>query len=864
MKNSAPQAVKLSEYKAPEFLVSEIELKFDLHEDHTIVDSRLKMKNSTGASALVLDGEKLELRYVKLAGKELKAGEFEVSETSLTIANAPKGEFTLEIGTKIKPQENLTLEGLYKSKGMFCTQCEAQGFRKITYYPDRPDVMAIFTTEIQADKAKYPILLSNGNLIEKKDLGGGRHMARWKDPFKKPAYLYALVAGDLGKVEDHFTTRSGRRVQLEIFVDKGNEDRTAHAMDSLKRSMKWDEETFGLEYDLDIFMIVAVDDFNFGAMENKGLNIFNSNYVLAKPATATDSDYENIEAVVAHEYFHNWTGNRITCRDWFQLSLKEGLTVYRDQEFSSDMTSRAVCRIDNVNGLRSMQFAEDAGPMAHPIRPNSYIEINNFYTSTVYEKGSEVIRMIATILGKQGFRRGIDKYFELFDGQAVTTEDFVHAMEVANNVDLTQFRETWYEQAGTPELKIKTSFDGKNYRLEVAQSCPPTPGQPTKRPFHIPLALGLLDNQGNTMSETLLHVKKEKEVFELPAKEKPVPSFLRGFSAPVKLHYEYSRPELLLLLAKDSDAFARWEAGQTLSLQILQDLIQRHAAGKEMKADEEYIETLGKIAADESIDPAFRAQVLRLPEEGYLGQQQATILVDSVHAAREFLAKAIAVHNEARFEKIYRDHSTDAPYRYNAKDVGQRSLKATALGYLSKTGKPAYAQEALKLLKRANNLTDEMAALDALVHQESAEREEGLHHFYQKWNKDGLVMNKWLGRQGASAVPGALERVKRLMKDPVFNINNPNKVSALIGSFARMNLVQFHAIDGGAYRFLADLVLDIDTRNPSLSSRLVGFFNQWKRFDPKRQALMKAELERIVAKPGLSAGVFEIATKALS
>jgi aminopeptidase N len=865
MKNSAPQTINLSEYQPPAFTVAEIELKFDLHEEYADVTSLLKFaRNPKGAQGpLVLDGEKLELRSVKLNGKALTPADYELTETTLTIKTPVEGAATLEIGTRIKPQENLTLEGLYKSKGMFCTQCEAQGFRKITYYPDRPDVMAVFTTLIEADKAKYPILLSNGNLIEKKDLGNGRHTARWKDPFKKPAYLYALVAGDLGKVEDHFITKSGRRVQLEIFVDKGNEDRTQHAMDSLKKSMRWDEETYGLEYDLDIFMIVAVDDFNFGAMENKGLNIFNSAYVLAKASTATDSDYEGIEAVVAHEYFHNFTGNRITCRDWFQLSLKEGLTVYRDQEFSSDMMSRAVCRIDNVNNLRQIQFAEDAGPMAHPIRPTSYIEINNFYTATVYEKGSEVIRMIATILGKQGFRKGMDKYFELFDGQAVTTEDFVHAMESATGADLKQFRETWYEQAGTPELTVKAKYAAGKYQLEITQSCPPTPGQPNKRPFHIPLSLGLLDEQGNTQLETLLHLKKEKETFEFAVKSKPVPSFLRGFSAPVKLHFEYTRAELLLLLAKDPDSFARWEAGQTLALQILQELIGQHSAGKEMKADEEFLEVLGKIAVDDYIDPALRAQILSLPSESYLGQQQATILVDSVHAARSFLYRSVALHNEERFRQVYRSMSSEAPYRYDAREVGRRSLKSEALGYLTETGKTVHVQEALQQLKFANNMTDEIAALGALRDHEGAEREQAFDHFYQKWNKESLVMNKWLVAQASSTAAGGLERIKRIMKDPVFNINNPNKVASLIGAFGRNNQVQFHSLDGAAYRFFADLVMDIDTRNPSLASRIVSVFNQWKRFDPKRQALMKAELERVVAKAGISAGVFEIASKAL-
>jgi aminopeptidase N len=868
MKTSNPQTIQLKDYREPDFFVSTVDLRFDLHEDHAQVHSRLMMRRNpkAGEAPLVLDGEKLELLGLKISGRELEAREFMVTEENLTIPKAPHGEFTVELSTRIKPQENLTLEGLYKSGGMFCTQCEAQGFRKITYYPDRPDVMAVFTTTIEADREKYPVLLSNGNLLERKDLGGGRHSAKWNDPFKKPSYLYALVAGDLGKVEDYFTTRSGRRVKLEIYVDKGNEDRTGHAMESLKKSMKWDEDTYGLEYDLDIFMIVAANDFNFGAMENKGLNIFNSSLVLAKPATATDGDYESIEGVVGHEYFHNWTGNRVTCRDWFQLSLKEGLTVYRDQEFSADMTSRAVCRVDNVNRLRIFQFAEDAGPMAHPIRPSSYIEINNFYTATVYEKGAEVIRMIATILGREGFRKGMDRYFELFDGLAVTTEDFVRAMEEANGVDLTQFRETWYEQAGTPELRVKTRYDEStgSYILEVAQSCAPTPGQAQKRPFHIPFAIGLIDRgTGKDLVNEVLHVKKEKETFTFRAPKAAVPSFLRGFSAPVKLHYEFAPGDLLFLLEKDGDSFSRWEAGQTLAMRELEGLIAAHAAGKELRASTEYLETLGRISEDDSLDPAFRAQLLTLPEEGYVGQQQATILVDSVHAARVFLAGEVARHNESRFAAVFAGLATDEPYRYEAGQVGRRSLRSTLLHYLASTGTGNFRGEALRLVREAGNMTEEIAGLGALIHHESREREEALDHFYRKWNQESLVMNKWLAMKGVSRLPGGLERVKRVMKDPVFNINNPNKVMSLLGSFGRGNLVQFHAKDGSAYRFFADLVLDIDTRNPSLAARLVGLFNQWKRFDIERQALMRAELERIVAQAKVSPGVFEIASKAL-
>jgi aminopeptidase N len=867
MKAANPQTIQLKDYKIPPYSISTVDLDFDLHEEHVDVVSHLKLeKNEKGeGGALVLDGEKLELRSVKLDGKLLQPGEYAVTETALTIAKVPSS-FSLEITTRIKPQENLTLEGLYKSSGMFCTQCEAQGFRKITYYLDRPDVMAIFTTTIRADKAKYPILLSNGNPIEQKDLGGGRHLAKWKDPFKKPAYLYALVAGDLGRSEDHFITRSGRRVKLEIYVDKGNEDRTAHAMDSLKKSMKWDEETFGLEYDLDIFMIVAVDDFNFGAMENKGLNIFNSSLVLAKPETATDSDYDAIEAVVAHEYFHNWTGNRITCRDWFQLSLKEGLTVYRDQEFSADHNSRAVKRIEDANMLRSRQFPEDAGPMAHPIRPSSYIEINNFYTTTVYEKGAEVIRMIATLVGKAGFRKGMDKYFELFDGQAVTTEDFVRSMEIANGIDLTQFRDTWYNQAGTPELRVKGYYDAtaKRYDLEVAQSCPPSPGQKEKRPYHMPFSVALIDKQGKQVAEKVLQLKQEKETFSFAnIHSEPLPSLLRGFSAPVKVLYDYSLDDLLFLFAKDADPFARWEAGQKASMQVLLKMVAAHADGKAPLVDERLLGAVGHVLEDTSIDDAFKAQLLEIPEEGYIGQQLAVIPVDSVHAAREALIEAIAKKHEAKLLKIYEACKDSGPYKFHHAAVGKRALKRTALQLLMATGNPSYRALAFTQLKSATNMTDEIAALGALVHAESKDREDALDLFYQKWKNETLVINKWLGLQALSKVPGGLERVKRLMKDPVFNINNPNKVRHLIGAFGSMNHVQFHALDGAAYRFLADFILDADTRNPSLAARMTSLFNQWKRYDSRRQELMKKELERIVAKAGVSAGVFEIASKAL-
>ncbi|MGK5089557.1 aminopeptidase N [Bdellovibrionota bacterium FG-2] len=864
-----PKAVFLKDYSVPEFLVETVDLHFDLQDEHTDVTAQVcyyrNPKSRNPSAALVLDGEHLELRSISIDGRPLSGEQYKVTPTQLTITKVPQ-RFTLATVTRIKPQENLTLEGLYKSASMFCTQCEAQGFRKITYYLDRPDVMAVFTTTLVADKLKYPVLLSNGNRIEATDLPGGRHRARWSDPFKKPAYLFALVAGDLARTDDSFVTRSGRKVKLEIYTDHGNEDRAGHGMSSLKKSMRWDEETFGLEYDLDIFMIVAVDDFNFGAMENKGLNIFNSKVILAKPSTATDVDYERIEGVVAHEYFHNWTGNRVTCRDWFQLSLKEGLTVYRDQEFTADVTSRPVKRIDDANLLRTYQFSEDGGPMSHPVRPTSYIEINNFYTRTVYEKGAEVIRMIATLLGRAGFRRGIDKYFELFDGQAVTTEDFVHAMELANGVDLTQFRQTWYEQSGTPSLVVNSTHDPKaaTFTLTITQHCPPTPGQPTKKPYHLPLAVGLLDRHGNEIQTRVLDLRKEREDFVFSGlKEKPLPSLLRDFSAPVHLEYEYSDAELLFLLSHDPDSFARWEAGQKLAMRILNHGIHSVQEGKPLTIDNEFLTAMGGIAENEKLDHAFRARLLALPAENYIALLQPVIDVDAIHEARTFMLREIARYNEAAFLRLYRSLASTAEYCYTSEAVGRRSLRNTALTYLTTLGKEEYLELALGQLKQGQNMTDEVAALGALADCESIQREQAFAHFYSKWQGDTLVINKWLSLQAASSTPGGLDRVKKLMNDPVFNINNPNKVSAVLTSFGRENTHQFHAKDGAAYRFFADMVMDIDSRNPNLSARIIGLFNPWRKYDSARQSLMKAQLERVVAKPGLSPGVFEIASKAL-
>ena len=864
MKESNPQTVLLKDYQKPDFMINHVELAFDLFEDYATVKSSLSLKKMGSAQALVLNGEDLELTAVAINGKKLEASAYKTDSKFLTIHQVPSETFELTIETKIYPQKNLALEGLYKSQSIFCTQCEAEGFRKITYFLDRPDVMTVYTVSISADTAKYPFLLSNGNLIESRELSNGRHFAKWNDPHPKPCYLFALVAGDLGRVEDFFTTRSGRKVKLQIFVDKGNEDRTAHAMESLKKSMKWDEDTFGREYDLDIFMIVAVDDFNAGAMENKGLNIFNSHYVLAKPTTATDGDYEGIQDVIAHEYFHNWTGNRITCRDWFQLSLKEGLTVYRDQEFSADMTSRAVKRIDDASFIRSFQFPEDAGPMAHPIRPASYIEINNFYTRTVYEKGAEVIRMIANILGKDGFRKGMDKYFELFDGQAVTTEDFIHAMEVANGVDLKQFQNTWYNQAGTPELRIHGKYDASAKRLvmEVEQTCAPTPGQAEKKPFHLPFAFAIL-GKGKVYVEKTLQITKQKEEFIFEGiDQKPYLSLLRGFSAPVKVKYDFTDEEQIFLFENDSDYFARWEAGKNLAERSIQSLIDSDQAKWSSLINPAIPEAFLKVLSNESIDPAFRARLFRLPDEQYLALQQKTIDVDRIHAAREFLARAIATKCETKLVELFDRYHHTKPYRFDPVDSGSRELKKVALASLVALDRK-YSIQALALFEHSNNMTDEMAGFSALVDGAEKEWDLAVNGFYKKWQNDSLVLNKWFSMQALRSEAGGLARIQALLKHPQFSLTNPNKARSLLVTFAMFNPTQFHAIDGSSYRFFADIILDLDKKNPSLAAALSKTFNQWKRYDEKRRNLMKAELERLIAVGGLSPGVFEVISKAL-
>jgi aminopeptidase N len=876
---AAPQAIFLKDYTPPAFLIDKVDLTFELEDDHTRVHSRLVLHRNPAHpvpdAPLRLDGEALTLESVRLEGELLEADAYRLDDESLTIAQMPDTAI-LEIVTRIDPASNTALSGLYASNGNLFTQCEAEGFRRITYYIDRPDVMARFTTTIVGDRTRYPVMLSNGNKVGEGQSERGRHWVKWVDPFRKPAYLFALVAGKLAKVEDRYITRSGKPVALEIYVEPHDLDKCAHAMESVKKSMKWDEDVFGLEYDLDIYMIVAVSDFNMGAMENKGLNIFNTAYVLAKPETATDQNYEGIEAVIAHEYFHNWTGNRVTCRDWFQLSLKEGLTVFRDQEFSADMGSRAVKRIEDVRNLRTHQFAEDAGPMAHPVRPESYIEINNFYTVTVYEKGAEVVRMYHTLLGAEGFRRGMDLYFKRHDGQAVTCDDFRAAMADANGVDLTQFAR-WYSQAGTPVVSAKGHYDGasRRYTLSLTQSCPVTPGQPEKLPFHIPVRLGLvgpdgmdlplqLDGEaapvGTTRVLSLTEAQQDFVFINLPVA--PVPSLLRGFSAPVKLEYGWSRAELVHLLRHDSDAFCRWEASQTLMLGDLQALVAAAQRGETLTLAGDFIEAMRAVLTDTTLDPALVALMLTLPAESYLADQQSVIDPDAVHAARETMRVELARALRSELRQTYqRLHDAAAPYRFHPQDVARRTLKNTCLDYLLATAEPAAIELAQKQFDEANNMTDAQAALAGLV--EYPQGDAALQHFAERWQHEALVMDKWFALQSCSGRLGTAEHVRALMQDPRFTLTNPNKVRALLGGFLHRNLHGFHRADGAGYDLGVEVVLALDRINPQIAARQVSCFNRWRKLEPSRQAMMRAALERIAASPGLSRDTFEIVSKNL-
>ncbi len=888
-KEQAPKTIYLKDYRVPEYLIKTTDLRFEIYDGETLVSAMLHFYRNPAADVekneLTLNGADLELVSIALDGDLLDESAYEFGEESLTIFNTPD-EFKLLIITRIKPEENTSLEGLYRSRTMYCTQCEAEGFRKITYYLDRPDVMSEFTTTVVADK-KFPVLLSNGNLIDQGDLEDNRHFATWHDPFKKPAYLFALVAGDLAHIEDSFVTCTGREVVLKIFVEPKDLDKCDHAMTSLKNSMRWDEEVYGREYDLNIFMIVAVDDFNMGAMENKGLNIFNTSCVLAKPETTTDAGFQRVEGVVAHEYFHNWSGNRVTCRDWFQLSLKEGFTVYRDAEFSADMGSRTVKRIEDVTLLRTAQFAEDAGPMAHPIRPESYIEISNFYTMTVYEKGAEVIRMLAILLGNENFRKGTDLYFDRHDGQAVTTEDFVKALEDASGRDLTQFKR-WYSQAGTPRLHITDAYDEntQEYSLTIRQSCPPTPECENKLPFHIPIAVGLLGSGGdlplslkgapdfetsdNTYKVLELAQVEQTFVFER-VQEKPVPSLLRGFSAPVKWHYDYSREDLVLLMSRDSDGFNRWEASQQLGLQAIQQAMQAYQQGAALtdwQVDDELVAAYRSVINNEALDKAMVAYMLSLPSEAYLSELADVIDVEAIHYGRLAVRRALAHALANEFEVIYNAYDHQQVYSATADAIAARSLKNVALAYLMLLNDQGVITRCEQQYRTANNMTDVNAALMQLVNSESPHAQQlavsALEDFYQRWQSESLVVNQWLSVQATCVLPGTLEKVKSLQSHPAYDGRNPNKIRALVASFCANNAINFHRQDGAGYQFLADQIVQLNTQNPQIASRLLTPLTKWKKYNAQRQALMKAQLERVMAVPDLSKDVFEVVSKSLA
>ncbi len=861
----------LKDYRPPAYWIDTIDLQFDLYEEEVIVTSFMRIRRNPEQAGehtpLVLDCKKPDILHVVAGDMVLLPGEYEVGEDYFKLHRVPE-VFTLEIKNRLKPQDNTSLEGLYKSSGTFCTQCEAQGFSKITAFPDRPDVMSRFSCIITADRDKYPVLLSNGNPVDRGALENNRHYVKWEDPFKKPCYLFALVAGDLVCIEDRFTTCSGRNIDLHIYVEAENRDKCAHAMASLKQAMAWDEERFGREYDLDLYQIVAVNDFNMGAMENKGLNVFNSKYVLARPETATDQDFMNIQGVIGHEYFHNWTGNRVTLKNWFQLSLKEGLTVFRDQEFTSDLNSRAVKRISDVKNLRTLQFPEDAGPMAHPVRPESYIEMNNFYTMTVYEKGAEVIRMIFEILGKETFRKGMDLYFERFDGQAVTTEDFIQTMEAASGVDLSRFR-LWYSQSGTPRVTISRTYDTKTRQLVItaSQKTPPDHNQEHKESLHIPMRLGLLDRDGKDIAppeRTLLELKSPEHqwIFEDVPPE-TLPSLFRGFSAPVKMETDFTHEELAFLMAHDTDAFNRWDAAQQLYFRQLAELISAVQNGTSLEVSSHLIDAFKKALQDPTQDRALTARTITLPDENEIGEKYDVIDVDAIHTAREFLKKRIATTLEAELLEMVESCSKAEPEDLSHGAMADRSLENAALFYVATLGTTAAQQLIYDHFISAGNMTREISTLTLLCDMDSPFTPPALAQFYEKWHKDPLVMDKWFSVQASATRPGTLERIKELCRHPDFTWKNPNRIRSLIGVFGMTNPFVFHQADGAGYRFFADKVIHLDKINPQVSARMVSAFNRYKRYDGARREKMQKELQRIHDEPGLSRDVYEIVSRAL-
>ncbi|WP_432239598.1 aminopeptidase N [Herbaspirillum robiniae] len=896
MRTDTPQTIYRKDYAAPNYLIDTVEMGFDLDPSATRVATRIAMRRNPAAAGrdIVLFGEELELVALRVNGKALGRGDYRLAGGVLTIPGAP-AKAELEIETLTHPDKNTSLMGLYVSNGNFFTQCEAEGFRKITYFPDRPDVMAKYTVMLRADRAKYPVLLSNGNLVEEGELPDGRHYAKWEDPFKKPSYLFALVAGNLVCQEETVRLKSGRDALLQVWVEEGNLDKTQHAMDSLKNSIDWDVKRFGLDLDLDRFMIVAVGDFNMGAMENKGLNIFNTKYVLANPRIATDVDFANIEAVVGHEYFHNWTGNRVTCRDWFQLSLKEGLTVFRDQEFSADMigtdSGRAVKRIDDVRVLRQAQFPEDAGPMAHPVRPDSYVEINNFYTVTVYEKGAEVVRMYQTLLGREGFRKGMDLYFARHDGQAVTCDDFRAAMADANKRDLGQF-ERWYSQSGTPQVDASARYDAKSQTLELTleQSCPATPGQKKKQPFHIPVAVGLLDARGRDMplrldgakgaakdTTLVLELTKARQTFRFTGvSEKPVLSILRGFSAPVVLKYDYSDAELAFLMAHDSDPFNRWEAGQRLATRRLLNLTVAVQAARQsghvvavdtvlnnIEHDGALTAALRATLNDQSLDPAFRELALTLPSETMIAEQMEVIDPHAIHVARQFLRRSLARELREDLLAAYRANRTPGDYSPDAGSAGRRALKNVALSYLVELDDPEVLELAAQQDVAANNMTDRLAALSALVNSAAAGKGEALQRFYEEFEAEALVIDKWFTLQ-ATARGADVNTVRTLAEHPAFTLKNPNRARSLIFGFCNGNPSAFHVADGNGYSFWAEQVIALNASNPQVAARLARSLDRWRKYTPALQEKMRLALQQVASSPKLSRDVSEVITKALS
>ena len=880
MRTEQARPVRLENYRPPDWLVETVTLDITLHPTRSRVRSTLKLKPNPEAAAaapLTLDGDELTLVSVKLDGKELAADTFTATADGLTIPQPPPRECVLEIETVVDPTNNTQLMGLYRSNATYCTQCEPEGFRRITYFPDRPDVMAVYTTRIEADKDQAPVLLANGNLIESGDIAGtNRHFAVWSDPFRKPSYLFAMVGGKLGSIADTFTTQSGREVALRIFVEPGKEDRASYAMDSLKRAMRWDEQAFGREYDLDIFMIVAVSDFNMGAMENKGLNIFNDKYVLASAQTATDAEYASIEGVIAHEYFHNWTGDRITCRDWFQLCLKEGLTVFRDQEFTSDQRSRPVKRITDVRTLRAQQFVEDAGPLAHPVRPEVYHEISNFYTATVYEKGAEVVRMLKTLLGPEGFRRGMDRYFTRHDGQAVTIEDFVQSFADATSTDLDNFMR-WYRQAGTPEVNVTVRHDpaARTCALEIRQTMPPTPAQQVNQPMVIPLAVALLDSHGcemplvmadgSTPKRGVLTLTKPAETFVFTGLgERPVPSLNRGFSAPIKLTIERSADDLSFLAARDTDPFNRWQALQTLATGVLIDNVtRRHNGGAQRNKG--LIEALASVLADHPLESAFAALALTLPSEADIARDIGKdVDPGAIFRERTTLRAVIGAELAEALRLTYRRMTSSQPYSPDAASAGRRALRNCCLDLLVASGDKTTRALAVEQFTAADNMTDRLAALATLSLQDVPERDTAFEAFYARYQSDALVIDKWLALQAAIPEAGTLDRVRSLTSHKAFSFSNPNRVRSLIGAFAQANLTQFNRADGLGYDFVADCVLALDPKNPQVAARLMTAFRSWRALEPVRRAKAEATLRRVARNAGLSRDVRDIVDRSLA